>query len=1259
MATNCLDSKLLKYNGTSQPQRELSALITDCALVDERSAADLILLARKYSAYLNYYDLTNTVTGDWQPLMSRDIAVTIAGLANWRIKDFNAFIKYVNDSIISAPTDDDAKKFFKLLFDFVFSLATALDQSFRNISSDIDYSTFLSVSIASGIANPLSTLTQYYAIFKGDGLIDETSVYTDPLMPLDSTIMSQNFQSNSLSSVFIANPAATVYPITISGPVHDEINHIITHNLFTGAYQSFINAVINIISRTPNYLLQTLDNYPSHEPHYALYLTFLKLFNYTQRHINQFTKKHLDFYYKDVLQLSNNAAQPDDVHLIFELQKNIKQHLIAKGTSFKAGKDANNIDIFYALTNDIVVQTANVQALKSIYLNKDIAPVSLFASSTANSEDGHGGKLLSADNSWYPFGNPSKIQPAAIGFAIASNVLFLNEGTRSITLTFNCNSTSGIAPSDLTGIFNIQLTGSKKWFTVSAYTASVPNTTSLTLSFTLEGDAPPIVPYAAKIHGGNFTQNLPMVQVMLTSYQSYQKIKQLKISGITVAVSVDAVKNLSLQNDDGKINASKPFKAFGDFPESGASFIIGSAEIFQKTLTQLTINFLWSQEPETESQVALSALVKGQWKALSTNNTVSLYASGITINRTTILIKKPIITILPTLEGFLKPKIEPHLESSIIKETTLATGDLGAKGEVAISGFINAGDDVYRFILPVVSTTGLETVVKSPENFVSNNDYTVATVDGFIKLELQGDEYSLSTYLGKIPVPTVTVNYDDSTPPNVTSYTVQKGTMPVPDPPVLKNITIAYSAQDVIALNDSSATLFNNRSSYYYHIEPFGYREMQPNITTDAVTFLPVFNVDDSKSNDDGGELWIGLASAAPDETFSILFQVSDGTANPLKNMTTVNWYYLSNNNWTQFKKQAVTDQTNNLTRSGLVIFNVPAEATLNNTRADSGLLWLKGVVDHDTDAVCNLIAVDVNAAEAQFEQDLTKNVEFTKAIPPNTISKPVVPDGAVKKTQQPFISFGGRPRETDGQFYLRVSERLRHKNRAITAWDYERLTLQAFPQIFKVKCISHTGLTLDEKTNTQKYSETLAGQVMVITIPDLTGLSAANLLKPYTSIGLLTEIQQYLQGLTSPFVKVNLSNPHFEEVQFDFQVTLHENYDPVYYLNLLNNEIEQFLTPWANGNPQSLQFGNTIEKSVVLNFVEERYYVDYVTCFQMNHIISRDGLIVKSALYNIDEAVASTARSILVSYYNEVSQIKHLISSPANCECDGSKGDK
>jgi hypothetical protein len=35
-----------------------------------------------------------------------------------------------------------------------------------------------------------------------------------------------------------------------------------------------------------------------------------------------------------------------------------------------------------------------------------------------------------------------------------------------------------------------------------------------------------------------------------------------------------------------------------------------------------------------------------------------------------------------------------------------------------------------------------------------------------------------------------------------------------------------------------------------------------------------------------------------------------------------------------------------------------------------------------------------------------------------------------------------------------------------------------------------------------------------------------------------------------------------------------------------------------------------------------------------------------------VEEAVATTARSILVSYYNEETKQKHIISSPANCDC-------
>ncbi|MGZ3764387.1 MAG: hypothetical protein ACXVB0_08910 [Mucilaginibacter sp.] len=1183
MANNCFDTRLLSYNGTSQPQRTLDALLANAAQVDERGTDDLILFTKRYGAYLNYYDLTNAITGDWGGLMSNDIAVTIASVADWSTQDYAPFIKYLNDKIINAGNDTDAKNFFKLLFDFVFSLASGLDNAYRQLPSNTDYNTYLSVSVASKLAVPLNILVQYYALFKSNSLIDESSTLTDPLSPVEQNVLSQNFNINSLSEPFKITPLSTVYPISLGGPVHDDINHILTHNLFAGALQSFINAVINIVSGTPDYLAKTLSNYPSHAPHYALYLTFLKLFSFAQQHLNEYTKRHLDFYYKQVLQLSNNVAEPDYVHLVFELQKNINQHLLPSGTSFKAGKDANNKDLFYSLTNDLVARTAQVQDLKSIYLNKDISPVTLFASPVANSEDGQGAKLLSTDSSWFPFGNPKNIKAASIGFAIASNVLYLNEGTRFVAMLFTCDSLAGV-PSDMSGMFNIQVTGKKGWYTVDNYVAGVITDTMFFVYFSIDGDAPAIVPFSAKIHSGNFTQQLPMVQLILKDYTSYQTIKIPRIKEVTIYVTVDTVKNLSLQNDDGKINTAKPFKPLGDFPDKGASFIIGSKEIFQKTLSNLTVIFDWQEAPQDNSTVNVSALVKGNW--------------------------------------------------------------------------VNVADNKPKNLLPIylsVESPGLDLVAKSPADFTANADYDVTSIDGFLKLELTGTEYSLSTFLGKIPQPSVSVNYDDSSnPTKVTSYTVNTSPAPAPNPPVLKSMSIAYTAQDTISFSSQTADTFNARSSFFYHIEPFGYREMHPVITNDAMTVLPVFDVDDNTGNDDGGELWMGLNNALPDETFSILFQVSDGSANPLKNMTEVDWYYLNANNWLPFNKQSVTDQTNNLTRSGLVIVNVPPDATLNNSRAESGLIWIKAVVQHDADAVCNLIAIDTNAAKAQFVQDIPNNIVFTKSLPPNTISKPAIADGALKKTLQPYPSFDGRATETDDQFYLRVSERLRHKHRAITSWDYERLTLQYYPQIFKVKCINHTGFILDEKTNTQKYAELLAGHVMVVTIPDLSNLHTSNPLRPYTSIGLLTEIQTYLQTITSPFVQLRVCNPQFEEVQFDFQVTFHENFDPTFFMGQLNNEIEQFLTPWAFGNPQAIQFGNSIEKSVVLNFVEQRYYVDYVTCFKMNQIILREGSVIIDALYDIDEAMASTARSILVSYYNEETKIKHIINSPAKCDCNG-----
>jgi hypothetical protein len=186
---------------------------------------------------------------------------------------------------------------------------------------------------------------------------------------------------------------------------------------------------------------------------------------------------------------------------------------------------------------------------------------------------------------------------------------------------------------------------------------------------------------------------------------------------------------------------------------------------------------------------------------------------------------------------------------------------------------------------------------------------------------------------------------------------------------------------------------------------------------------------------------------------------------------------------------------------------------------------------------------------------------------------------------------------------------------------------------------------------NTTKYSETVPSHVTVVTIPDLRNQTFKNPLKPYTSIGLLTNIKDYLSKITSAFVKLHVLNPKFEEVQFQFDVKITPPLDEKFYVKQLSLDIERFLCPWAFESGSPIEFGGKISKSVILNFIEERHYVDYVLCFKMNHFIDR-GTPSHKELYDVEEATTTTGISILVSYYDEVTNIRHLINTGVPCVC-------
>jgi len=1172
----CTDKNPLLREGTSLLNRILAALSAGYAKPDEREAADIILFAKRYASCLNYFKDDNTVDGNWQVLMQADVSVSLAVLSRINVQEITDYKKRIYKAIALAGSDAAAKTELKYLFDLLFSLATAIDKQYKLLPADFEYKNIFSDAINNKLQLPLANIEKCFSDFKTAGLLDYTVKELDNDAPIEVT-SDENFTRASLGPEWQTAVPAIAISLPATGTAKDLIVYITHHNLFNAQVELFLNGISSVVQRSAELFETTLAGYPKHTPHFALFLAFIEIYRHEQDALNQYTQRHLDFYYKQVLQLMNKAPEADDVHLLFELQKPVAGHRLLKDTLFKGGKDSSGKEISYALTDDIVLNkavVANLHSLQIVHGSRDL----LKASPIANSDDGRGARILSADKSWFTFGDPKKISNAKTGFAIASSLLFLNEGTRTISITADfANPVPGIGAFPLYNLncFTAQFTGKKKWEDMPApVVSSNAAGTQLVFSITLSPDAAAVLPYDEKIHARNMAVQLPVVNIYLNQDAAnaipYTLICNKELLSVSIAVDVSGVKDLMLSNDNGVIDASKPFKPFGDFPGSGAAFYLGSKEIFQKELSFIELETSWKNPPGSP--------------------------------------------VLNSTAHYLR---QNEFDSNVYAAITGSNAS-----SISFSGSNNA-------------------FIPTALNFGKNEKISANTLEGFLRIKLNTGDYSLSTHLANVSTELSKTTLTGTSP----NFTLSIPATPVPAELILNNFSVHYKASTSISL--AASTTANH---LFYQLTPFGFARVSHALVDTSARTENTKRISLLQDLPNEGELYIGLNNAAPDMVVTLLFQVAEGSSNPLLDMETLGWYYLSaNNNWKQFKKENIIDNTNNFTQSGVVIITLGHDAGDDNTLLEQGLHWIKIAAHPFTDAVCKMVLIQAQAAKVQLVQDESAQVAFRQLLPAGSISKLLVSDAAVKKIEQPFDSFNGRTRESDDHFYVRVSERLRHKQRAITIWDYEHIILEKFPKIFKVKCLNHSGFYTEQ--GVEVFCENYPGHVAVITIPNQHNTSNTNPLRPYTPVGLLKNINDYLATVTSPFVKLHVKNPQFEEIQLDFMVRFYAHLDQAFYLQLLNTEIEQFLCPWAFNNKTEISFGGKIYKSALLNFVEERPYVDFVTCFKMNHFIKRDSSGT-TVLMDVEEATASTGRSVLVSYNDEDNHIKHKIVSPAICTC-------
>ncbi len=938
--------------------------------------------------------------------------------------------------------------------------------------------------------------------------------------------------------------------------------------------------------------LQNLENGGNVTPHLALFISFLKLLELSQKRFNNLTKRHLDFYFKEILNIEKLPATPDSVYVIFELAKNCASEKIAENTLLDGGKDKNGQKLNYKLTDELIANKAEVTQLKNIY--NAPGKYKIKAATVANSYNGSGGAFPDNEIQWWPFGNPGNLFPdARLGFALASEILELNEGTRTIKITIEFkNKVQSISEELLQSSVDIYCSGEKEWLKASLSDDINYSGKKLWFSFNIAKDEEPVVGYNSELLGESFTTKLPVCRVLFKTdtqdgYKLYAALAGNEIKAVALNVDVKDIKNLELENDIGKLNAEKPFYPFGTQPVRKSNFYIGYPELFKKEWKSFNVEIEWKNTPDSFKELYYAYHKKHRYKVLPAD------------------FNKGFVTYVDTeLSEYSDKNVGMYgKENTAIKEFVLNEGDL-----------IVTNDDYFKANIQIKNREDWETAEENKELFSKSKDVYKMTFNvenknyeedknGPVRLSL--NQSFLQELFPRIFALAMSSEEKDVIIPNE------------PYIPLVETITLNYKAESEINLATAEEK-YNSNKAALFHERPFGQTEEHPYLRS-QVEFI---DAEENKTvllptYQKGGELYIGLKNVEPLRQISLLVQVLEGSENPqaesFAENEKVEWAVLCNNYWKTLDSETmILNETDNFLKSGIVKFSIPAEVTSSNSLLPDNLVWVRAKMDKNFDAVCKTIDVVAQAVSAKFSDNDNELSHLKNGLEADTISKLIQRVPTVKSVSQPFNSFGGKPVESDAAYYRRISERLRHKNRAITLWDYEHLILQKFPEIYKVKCLNHSS----------ELSFLSPGNVLIVVIPDIVNKNVFDIYKPRVSKATLNAVQNWVNKLNTLHINAKVINPDYEEVAVELKVKFHKGFDENYYTKILNKDITKLLSPWAFENSASIEFGVTLHRSVVINYVENLKYVDYI----------EDVKLIKSGDSSSSNVAPSSPMAILVS---------------------------
>lgn len=1208
--------KSINWNKTAASLEQ--ALTPAPLLIDGRTERDRLAFLSQLASLINFYDHTNSVNGNWVPFLLKDPVILLAHISKTDYaKPHTLYLNTCSklEQLLNGSFTDEITVLTNQLFDQLTRIFQHLERWTKHMQPGPE-SYGLKKYLIQQVKQPFSgylwaMLSLRESLFLSEAIGKIHAVDYPRFENFDLVVWRQSAGKEPFwKTLDMPMPPQGKQALSPQEKLQQA-------QIVFGALQTLGDTLFSFFStiiRQSQIDYGNVDTSRSHYPDTTLLRAFVHLLKTHRDQLNGVTQKHLDFYYHDILLQAERLAVADKVFISAALGKNVSTFDLPAATNFSAGNDANNNPIWFASTQDVSLNSATIAAaftLSQFPNGTTSAPFyqqAIAAPSTVQTDES--GAVLP----WETFGGSSTTQ-ATLGFAFASPMLLLREGKRMITITLNFSEAVDVRMLQSASYF---MSTQKAWTPVAFALQPTSGTAAIaTLTTTLQPTDPAIEPFL--VNPDNLSASWPMLKILFSDFYDLAQppvISTLSIDVNVTGVQTFQLYNdngllstktpFQLFGPIPGVNSqfiigsnemfSKPLKTFditlnwNNLPtDFGSYYTSYNNYIAAHPATTPTADEVQAPAPETTDDAAAKTaeeegVITKAWEWLlgvllwisgaSEENEAKAQAALTTEDDDSTPTPYNNNCFLVELDLFQDNQWNT-LSISTPAQTTTAASD-NSLFYVNNTPALNPSTTFYY-----ASPTRNPQVNVDPSIQNSAMQFTDASTYGFLKMELTSPSYGFGSSIYPNVVTDIALQNaillsGTQTKSSWGSSSTQSSITPdqlvpsanAPFAPKVTSISGDYEAYVSYDLTKAQGdyplqcfyyapfanyTVYDNSLATPPAVNDYIVGQQVKATPANGVRLFPEFPYN--------GVLFIALSNLTAGNLISLYFELARSFAGTATAQS-VSYYYLSESGWNGLLP--LQDSTNGFSCPGIVELNLPLDiatqspvmpAAIASPVKAAGLTWIAVAATGDPQSFAQTVVLLPNGVELQRSGTTFLTDTTVPKIAAGAITKPQTAIAQLATIAQPFASFGGKAAEDQTQFDLRVSSRIKTKDRAVTKGDLFLLIRRNFDDIYYSKSI------FDPSTNTTQ----------VYVVKGFDSPTEANAFTPLVSECREKEIQSFLLDRMPLYSNVEVSNFTFRSVQVQATIAIKTGYAQQAVQDNVVNAINLFLSPWIKSNAPQL----------------------------------------------------------------------------------------